>query len=113
MKSESQSINVSKAGSTIKDIALNGAISVEADNTTIEDSEITVDGTQTCGKSCGGRGIWIKPGVTGTVIKNVTCHGGAANRRKRHAVLHHEQRLRHHDRTPCTPTTAPSASPER
>jgi hypothetical protein len=78
LTSESQNISVSKAGTTIKDIALNGEISVEANNTTIEDSEITVEGTQTCGKSCGGRGIWIKPGVTGTVIKHVTCHGAAA-----------------------------------
>jgi PKD domain len=77
LTSESQNITVNKAGTTIKDIALDAAISVEADNTTIEDSEITVEGTQTCGKSCGGRGIWIKPGVTGTVIKNVTCHGAA------------------------------------
>jgi len=78
LKSESQNISVNKAGTTIKDIALDAEISVEANNTTIEDSEITVEGTQTCGKSCGGRGIWIKPGVTGTVIKNVTCHGAAA-----------------------------------
>ena len=78
LKSESQNIAVNKAGTTIKDIALDAEISVEANNTTIEDSEITVEGTQTCGKSCGGRGIWIKPGVTGTVIKNVTCHGAAA-----------------------------------
>ena len=77
LTSESKSITVNKAGTTIKDIALDGEINVEADNTTIEDSEVTVEGTQTCGKSCGGRGIWIKPGVTGTVIKNVTCHGGA------------------------------------
>jgi hypothetical protein len=77
LKSESQNIAVNKAGTTIKDIALDAEISVEANNTTIEDSEITVEGTQTCGKSCGGRGIWIKPGVTGTVIKNVTCHGAA------------------------------------
>jgi hypothetical protein len=74
---QSQNITVGNSGTTIKDVALEGAISVEADNTKIEDSEITVDGTQTCGKSCGGRGIWIKPGVTGTLIKNVTCHGGA------------------------------------
>jgi PKD domain len=78
LKSESENITVNKAGTTIKDIALDAEISVEANNTTIEDSEITVEGTQTCGKSCGGRGIWIKPGVTGTVIKNVTCHGAAA-----------------------------------
>jgi hypothetical protein len=77
LTSQSQNITVSKAGTTIKDIALDASISVEADNTRIEDSDVTVEGTQTCGKSCGGRGIWIKPGVTGTLIKNVTCHGAA------------------------------------
>jgi hypothetical protein len=77
LTSRSEEISVHTAGTTIKDIALNGTINVEANNTTIEDSDITVDGTQTCGASCGGRGIWIKPGVTGTVIQNVACHGGA------------------------------------
>jgi PKD domain len=77
LTSRSEEISVHTAGTTIKDVALDGTISVEANNTTIEDSEITVDGTETCGGSCGGRGIWIKPGVTGTVIKNVSCHGGA------------------------------------
>jgi hypothetical protein len=77
LTSRSEEISVNTPGTTIKDIALDGAINVEANNTTIEDSNITVDGTQTCGESCGGRGIWIKPGVTGTVIQNVACHGGA------------------------------------
>ena len=37
-----------------------------------------VDGTQAgCSSPCGGKGIWVKPGVTGTVIQDVTCHGGA------------------------------------
>jgi PKD domain len=77
LKSQTNNITVTTPGTTIKDVALEGSISVEANNTTIEDSNITVDGTQTCGESCGGRGIWIKPGVTGTVIQNVACHGGA------------------------------------
>jgi hypothetical protein len=77
LTSRSGEISDNTSGGTIKDIALDGAIDVEANNTKIEDSEITVEKTQTCGKSCGGRGIWIKPGVTGTLIKNVTCHGGA------------------------------------
>ncbi len=77
LTSRSEEISVNTPGTTIKDIALDGTIEVEANNTTIEDSDITVDGTQTCGESCGGRGIWIKPGVTGTVIQNVACHGGA------------------------------------
>jgi hypothetical protein len=79
LTAQSQNISVTTPGSTIKDIALDADISVEANNTTIEDSEITVEGTQAgCDKPCGGRGIWIKPGVTGTLIKNVTCHGAAA-----------------------------------
>jgi hypothetical protein len=77
LKSQTSNITVSTPGTTIKDVALEGSISVEANNTTIEDTEVTVNGTQTCGESCGGRGIWIKPGVTGTVIQNVSCHGGA------------------------------------
>ena len=77
LKSQTNNITVSTPGTTIKDIALEGSISVEANNTTIEDTDVTVNGTQTCGESCGGRGIWIKPGVTGTLIQNVACHGGA------------------------------------
>jgi hypothetical protein len=71
-------MHVSSPGTTIKDIALDGTIDVEADNTTIEASEIIVNGTQAgCNSPCGGKGIWTKPGVTGTVVKDVTCHGGA------------------------------------
>jgi hypothetical protein len=77
LKSQTNDITVTTPGTTIKDVALEGSISVEANNTTIEDTDVTVNGTQTCGESCGGRGIWIKPGVTGTVIQNVACHGGA------------------------------------
>ena len=77
LKSQTNNITVTTPGTTIKDVALEGSISVEANNTTIEDTDVTVNGTQTCGESCGGRGIWIKPGVTGTLIQNVACHGGA------------------------------------
>ncbi len=78
LKSQTNDINVTTPGTTIKDVALEGSISVEANNTTIEDTNVTVNGTQGgCSGSCGGRGIWIKPGVTGTVIQNVACHGGA------------------------------------
>ena len=77
LKSQTNNITVTTPGTTIKDVALEGSISVEANNTTIEDTEVTVNGTQGCGSSCGGRGIWIKPGVTGTVIQSVSCHGGA------------------------------------
>jgi hypothetical protein len=75
----SGAVVVSTPGTTISGIGLTGTIDVEASDTTIEDSEVTVDGTQVCGASCGGKGIWIKPGVSGTVIQDVTCHGGAPN----------------------------------
>ena len=90
LKSQTSNITVSTPGTTIKDVALEGSISVEANNTTIEDTDVTVNGTQTCGESCGGRGIWIKPGVTGTLIQNVACHGGALSGSQRHPVLRHE-----------------------
>jgi hypothetical protein len=78
LKSQTNDISVTTPGTTIKDVALEGTISVEANNTTIEETDITVNGSQGgCSGSCGGRGIWIKPGVTGTVIQNVACHGGA------------------------------------
>lgn len=71
-------VHVTKAGSTLADVALTGTIYVEANDTTVRDAEVTVDGTQAgCSEPCGGKGIWTKPGVTGTVIEDVTCHGGA------------------------------------
>jgi hypothetical protein len=78
LTSKNEEMAVTTPGTTIKDLALNGTIDVDANNTTIEDSEIIVEGTQSgCSSPCGGKGIWIKEGVTGTVIQHVTCHGGA------------------------------------
>jgi outer membrane biosynthesis protein TonB len=61
--------SVTKAGTTIKDLAVTGEILVEANNTTLEDDEVAA------GAGSGNRGIYIAPGVTGTVIDHVTCHG--------------------------------------
>jgi hypothetical protein len=72
--------HLTTAGTTVKDLASTGTIYVEANDVSIEDSEVVVDGGQSCGSgSCGGKGIWIKPGVSGTTIKDVTCRGGAAS----------------------------------
>jgi hypothetical protein len=72
-------MRVTSAGAVISGVALNGSIEVNANDVTIENSDITVDGTQGgCNSPCGGRGIWVAPGATGTVIHDVTCHGGAA-----------------------------------
>lgn len=71
-------VHLQTQGETISGIALTGTIYVEANDTTIRDTDVTVDGTQAgCSEPCGGKGIWIKPGVTGTAIEDVTCHGGA------------------------------------
>jgi hypothetical protein len=62
-------VAVTAAGTTVKDLAVSGEILVEADNTTLEDDEIIVSA------GSGNRGIYIAPGVTGTVIDHDTCHG--------------------------------------
>ena len=62
-------VTVTSAGTTVKDLAVSGEILVDADNTTLEDDEISVSA------GSGNRGIYIAPGVTGTVIDHVTCHG--------------------------------------
>ncbi len=78
LEARSGDIVVSAEGTTIKDVNLNGSIEVRASNTTIEDDEITVNGTQRgCSSPCGGNGIHIFPGIGGVVVKHVTCHGGA------------------------------------
>jgi hypothetical protein len=80
LKSKSGTMHVTGAGSTIKDIRLDGTISVEADNTTIEDSEIIVNGSESCSSHpCGGHGILIEGGVSGTVIEHTTIRGGASS----------------------------------
>jgi hypothetical protein len=62
-------VSVTKAGTTVKDLAVTGAIAIDASNTTLEDDEVIADA------GSGNRGIYIAPGVTGTVIDHVTCHG--------------------------------------
>lgn len=73
-------IDIERPGQTIAGIALDGAIEVHASNTTIRDDDIVVNGTQKhCTSPCGGRGIFIAPGVKNTHVEDVTCHGGAAS----------------------------------
>ena len=75
-------ISVTTPGQTISEIALRGAIEVHASHTTIRNDDITVNATQTgCSSPCGGRGIYIAPGVKDTLVQNVTCHGGAPDGR--------------------------------
>ncbi len=69
LTSKSGEVSVTKAGTTVKDLAVTGEIDIEADNTIVEDDEVTASA------GSGNRGIYIAPGVTGTVIDHVTCHG--------------------------------------
>jgi outer membrane biosynthesis protein TonB len=69
LTSRSGEVSVTKAGTTVRDLAVTGEVLVEADNTTLEDDEVTAPA------GSGNRGIYIAPGVTGTVIDHVTCHG--------------------------------------
>ncbi len=62
-------VSVTSAGTTVKDLAVTGEILVEANNTTLEDDEVIASA------GSGNRGIYIAPGVTGTVIDHDTCHG--------------------------------------
>ncbi|MFI5005557.1 MAG: hypothetical protein ACHQE6_11150 [Solirubrobacterales bacterium] len=62
-------VSVTSAGTTVKDLAVTGEILVEANNTTLEDDEAIASA------GSGNRGIYIAPGVTGTVLNHVTCHG--------------------------------------
>ena len=68
LTSQSGEVSVTKAGTTVKDLAVT-AIAVDANNTTLEDDEVTASA------GSGNRGIYVAPGVTGTVIDHVTCHG--------------------------------------
>ncbi len=68
LTSQSGEASVTHAGTTVKDLAVT-AIAVDANNTTLEDDEVTA------AAGGGNRGIYIAPGVTGTVIDHVTCHG--------------------------------------
>jgi hypothetical protein len=69
LTSKSGEVSVTKAGTTVKDLAVTGEIDIEANNTIVEDDEVTASA------GSGNRGIYIAPGVTGTVIDHVTCHG--------------------------------------
>jgi hypothetical protein len=69
LTSRSGEVSVTKAGTTVKDLAVTGEIDVEANDTTVEDDEVIASA------GSGNRGIYIAPGVTGTVIDHVTCHG--------------------------------------
>jgi hypothetical protein len=71
-------ITVTSANTTIAGIRLTGTIEVDASGTTIRDSEVIVDGSESCpSHPCGGHGIWIKPGVVNTKIEDDSIHGGA------------------------------------
>ncbi len=73
-------IVVTTNGAVISRKDVTGSIQVQANNVVIKETEVTVDGTQKCPadtKPCGGYGIRVYEGYTGTVITHDTIHGGA------------------------------------
>jgi hypothetical protein len=62
-------MTVGTAGAVVNALKVSGTITVSARNVTIENTEIS---------SAGQFGIVVRPGVTGTVIRNVTMHGTGA-----------------------------------
>jgi hypothetical protein len=66
-----EEITVTEPNTTIEDLALEGAINIEADNTTVKDTRVTVN-SGSCGPTdtCGNYGIRIAEGVTGTLIED-------------------------------------------
>ncbi|MGH2853744.1 MAG: choice-of-anchor R domain-containing protein [Solirubrobacteraceae bacterium] len=69
LTSQAGEMSVTKAGTTVKGLAVTGAINIEANNTTVEDDEVIASA------GSGNRGIYIAPNITGTVLDHVTCHG--------------------------------------
>jgi hypothetical protein len=71
---------INSAGSTVEDLQLTGSMTIKANNTTIKDSEIIVTEGESCSsKPCGRHGIYIEPGVSGTVIEHSTIRGSEAS----------------------------------
>lgn len=62
----SSGIAVGTTGAVVNALKVSGTITVQASNVTIENTEISTSGEF---------GIIVRPGETGTVIKNVTLHG--------------------------------------
>jgi hypothetical protein len=67
----SGSIEVKEQGTVISGLEVTGAIEIEADDVTIEDTKVTLDGPG-CGSqtTCGNFDIRVGEGVSGTVIKD-------------------------------------------
>jgi hypothetical protein len=67
----SGSVEVTDDGAVIKGLEVTGTIEIDADNVTVEDTKVTLDGSG-CGNqtTCGNYDLHIEDGATGTVIKN-------------------------------------------
>lgn len=71
-------LTVTTAGTTVKDLVVTGQILVEADNVTIENCEVLLQGVPaTDGKDTWG--IYVKKGHTGVLVHYNTVHSTAPN----------------------------------
>jgi hypothetical protein len=67
----SGSVEVTEDGAVIKGLEVTGTIEIDADDVTIEDTKVTLDG-EGCGSrsTCGNYDVHIEDGATGTVIRD-------------------------------------------
>ncbi|MDX6653690.1 MAG: hypothetical protein QOH18_391 [Solirubrobacterales bacterium] len=67
----SGSIEVKEDGAVISGLEVTGTIEIDADNVTVEDTKVTLDGPG-CGPqtTCGNYDLHVEEGATGTVIKD-------------------------------------------
>ena len=67
----SGSVQVTEDGAVINGLEVTGTIEIDADDVTIEDTKVTLDGSG-CGSqtTCGNYDLHIEEGATGTVIKD-------------------------------------------
>lgn len=64
-------IEVTESGAVVSGLEVTGSIEIDADDVTIEDTKVTLDGPG-CGPSttCGNYDLHVEEGVTGTVIRD-------------------------------------------
>jgi hypothetical protein len=67
----SGSVKVTKDGTVVKGLEVTGSIEIAANDVTVEDTKVTLDGPG-CGprSTCGNYDLHIESGVTGTVIRD-------------------------------------------
>src|SRR5262249_5379141 len=75
----SGSVSISTPGAVVSGLEVNGTISINASNVTVENSRVIQN--QSCGPTttCGNSAIAVRPGLSGVVIRNVETASAPGN----------------------------------